>query len=351
LSPKPALKQVGLGSPEGGVVLVASAERDGGHGLTGVVIHQVECGEARIRLLIEAFHLDQVRGRGKALHDRAQRQVVELLDDDRNLHADSARGWVIRNQQVEGAGLEQIAQGEDSKVGRPGERIGGLHCEVRDIVRVHQVDGDRVGERDGQGWKSGGGSTRHIGGRNLNELGVGVDLRDRIVCIGLGQREVGKSFENHWWSNSRGAAGRVEDDLEVEVCRVQEIEVGGDTKILRPAPWIVGLHGHAGVAIGVIERDVAGGEKLHDAGSYGRFGNRKGYRLGERRIGNQRAKADREGSGSRWVATILCRVGRQKELRLRHRAKSDAGEGESLVGEHHVAQDHADIGQGLLVSI
>ena len=82
-------------------------------------MHQIVGGEARVRFLLEAANADQIRAGGERSRDGGERDGVELLDHDRELHANSTRGRLIQQQQIElGWGLE-FTLGQHAEEWRP----------------------------------------------------------------------------------------------------------------------------------------------------------------------------------------------------------------------------------------
>src|SRR5258707_4477601 len=85
-----AFEQVRLGLPDGGVAFEGAEERDLGDCFICVIVHEAAGGEAGIRFFGEAANADEVGGGGEGGGDVLQRDVVELLDEEGQVHADAA---------------------------------------------------------------------------------------------------------------------------------------------------------------------------------------------------------------------------------------------------------------------
>ena len=277
-----------------------------------------------------------------------QRDVVELLDENGQMHADAARGRVVDDEQIEEVGLGLVSLGEHAKVRRPGQWIGGLNGEVGGAAEVDQIDGasDRQHDRvcgEG-GWRCSGGN---VGGGHTEEFREGVDLGDGVVGVGGGEGTVEEVFENDRRSYADWATGGIVDEGEIEVAGVRGVWSCGDAEELRPAPRSFGLDGERGEAVRVVKGDEAVGDERHDAGGDGRAGQWECDGLGERAVGDYGAIADGQTGGASWSAAILRWVWREEDGWLRNRAERDSGEREALVGENVVAENDADVGEGL----
>ena len=143
-----AFQQIRIGFPDGGFAFEGAGECDLGNGFVCVVVREGAGGEAGVRFFGEAADLDEVGFGGKGGGDVLQRDVVELLDEDGQMHADAARAGIVDDEQIEEVGLGLISLGEDAKVRRPGERIGSLHGEVGGAAGVDQIDWAGDGQHD-----------------------------------------------------------------------------------------------------------------------------------------------------------------------------------------------------------
>src|ERR1700682_2287784 len=109
-----AFEQVGLWLPDGGVAFEPAEERDLGDGLVWVVVREGAGGEAGVWFFGEAADVDEVGGGGEGGGYVLQRDVVELLDEYGQMHADAARGGVVDDEQIEEVGLGLISLSEDA---------------------------------------------------------------------------------------------------------------------------------------------------------------------------------------------------------------------------------------------